>query len=302
MLKYLGTKIDNWGWRKKMHLHRTGWAATSVSGIKFHRTDKTQYRYREHGEGQTIIFAADPPATLEFYDELIDVFSRRYRVIVVEMPGMGFSQQQGNFGFKFKETNDDVAQFIRDVAGEKSVLAFSCVAGLGSVDIAIRYPELVEKLVLVQSVDYPQFLKWKAARDPKNILGKPIFGQIAMKKLASKRVPMWLGLAVGKREKLDLFCRCAMHSIEHGSAWAMASAFQNYITQGPHVDAILGKAKQPILAIWGDQDGSHPPEATQSITNLGHQVTIKQFSDLGHFPELEDPAQVFGVISAFLDA
>jgi pimeloyl-ACP methyl ester carboxylesterase len=302
MLKYLGTKIDNWGWRKKMKLHCAGWASRSVEDIKFYRSAKVQYRYRERGEGQTIVFAADPPATLEFYDDLIDTYSRRFRVIVVEMPGMGFSQQQGNYGFKFCETNDDLAEFIRAVAGEKSILAFSCVAGLGSVDIAVRYPELVEKLVLIQSVDYPQFLKWKAARDPKKILAKPILGQLAMKKLAYKRVPMWLGMAVGKREKLEPFCACALHSIEHGSGWAMASAFQNYIADAENSATILGKAKQPILAIWGNGDRSHPDEAIKTISNLGNLEQVVQFSDLGHFPELEGVDQVFDVISTFAGA
>jgi hypothetical protein len=43
--------------------------------IHFHRSPKVQYRYRMGGSGPSIVFSADPPMTLEIYDELMAVFS-----------------------------------------------------------------------------------------------------------------------------------------------------------------------------------------------------------------------------------
>jgi len=296
MLKYLGTKVDNWGWRKKMIQFRSGWPANSVPDIKFYRSPKVQYRYRERGTGQTLVFAADPPVTLELYNDLLDTYAPHFRVIIVELPAMGFSQQQGDYRFGFRETNDDMANFLKSVAGENAVLAFSCVGGLGAVDIAVRYPDLVSKLILIQTADYTQFQKWKAARDPKKILAKPIIGQILMRRLRLKRLPMWLGLAVGKREMLEPFCACGELTINHGAGWTMAGAFQNYMRSGLE----LGKAQQPILAIWGDLDKSHASTASQSVKNLGKNTQLISYNDLGHFPELEDVPRIFGAIRTFL--
>ena len=90
-LTRLGTWVDTWGGRAKMARFSKGWPATTRQGIKFYRTADVQYRYLEAGAGPTIIFTADPPMTLEAYDALVECFSKRFRVIVVELPAMGFS-------------------------------------------------------------------------------------------------------------------------------------------------------------------------------------------------------------------
>jgi len=52
-----------------MRAFKNGWPAGFSQEIKFYRTKKVQYRYRERpcsaGTGPTIVFTADPPATLE---------------------------------------------------------------------------------------------------------------------------------------------------------------------------------------------------------------------------------------------
>ena len=109
---------------------RAGWPAQTRSNIKFYTTESVQYRYLEAGEGQTIIFTADPPMTLEVYDQLVEIFAKHFRVIVVELPAMGFSAADHSYGFGFEETNDDLARFVRAVCGTNNIFAFSCAASL----------------------------------------------------------------------------------------------------------------------------------------------------------------------------
>ncbi|MEL7486316.1 MAG: hypothetical protein AAGJ87_03750, partial [Pseudomonadota bacterium] len=135
-LQRLGARIDTNGSAKRMRRFREGWARGGAGDIHFYETAKVQYRYRTGGAGRTIVFMADPPATVEHYDALLEVFSPRYRVIVFEAPGMGFSAARETYQFGFRETNDDIALFLRAVAGEGAILAFPCVGGLGAVDIA----------------------------------------------------------------------------------------------------------------------------------------------------------------------
>lgn len=289
------TRMDTFGSRTRMKTFSAGWPASSPE-VKFYRSPKVQYRYRERGSGPVIVFSVDPPATLEFYDDLFEVFAAHFRVIAVEMPAMGFSATTSDFGFGWRETNDDLACFLRDVAGSGAVLAFSCVAGLAAVDIAVRYPELVDRLVLSQTGDVAAFAKWKAARDPQGILGRPFVGQYVMKRIAPNRMPDWFRLSVGDRSKIEQFCKCADESFQHGALWSLASAYQTYMD--PEVS--LGRPKQPILALWGLADGSHPPENAESPRRLSGDVTYIPFDDLGHFPELEAPMRVLGLIRDFL--
>lgn len=303
MLSRLATRLDTAGAKKRMEAFRTGWPSKTRDDIRFFDTGKIQYRYRERaaisgGSAPTIVFTADPPVTLEFYDDLLELFATRFRVVIVELPAMGFSAARGSYGFGFQETSDDVADFCEAVAGPGAILAFSCVAGLSAVDIAARRPPLAAKVALLQTTDWREFQTWKAARDPKGVLGKPFLGQMAMRKVARERAPDWFRLCVGDREKLEPFCACAQDALSHGAGWALASAYQRYLTDGA---SPLGKVTQPLLVIWGKLDRSHGAAAPERAKTMGENAQLVELDHVGHFPELEDTRRTFEVISAFAD-
>jgi pimeloyl-ACP methyl ester carboxylesterase len=234
--------------------------------------------------------------TLEAYDALVECFSKRFRVIVVELPAMGFSATRPGFGFGFTETGDDLALFIRNVCGKDNIFAFSCAASLSGLDIAARMPELASHLCFIQGGDPEAFHRWKTGRDPKGILARPVLGQLIMKRMAPARMPQWYRLSVGRAELIDHFCDCAKQSFGNGAMWSLASAYQIYMN---HKGA-LPAPTQPILSVWGGADRSHPSENVHSLAMVYDDVTCVTFDDLGHTPELEDPHRVFEAIAGFV--
>ena len=296
-LTRLGARLDTWGGKAKMARFRTGWPATATPQVKFYPTLKVQYRYLEIGYGPTIVFTCDPPMTIEVYGPVIDAFSAHFRVIIVELPAMGFSATTTNYAFGFRETNDDFASFLGNVAGKGSIFAFSCAASLAGLDIAARMPELASHLALIQAGGTEAFTIWKAGRDPKGILAKPIIGQLAMARMAPKRMPQWYGLSVGRKEQIPHFCTCAERSFTHGAMWSLASAYQVYLDQRDE----LPQPQQPILSIWGAADRSHPVCNIHSLARLYDGVRTVTFEDLGHTPELEDPELVLAAILDFVE-
>lgn len=295
MLSRLASLLDTAGGRARQKRFRE--TRPGDAPVKFFMTRKVQYRYREHGEGSAIVFTVDPPATLEMYDALFDAFTPHFRVIALELPCMGFSAATMRYGFDFHETNDDVAEFLHAIAGPDAILAFSCVAGLAALDIASRHPDLASHLVLLQTTSWDGFTEWKSARDPKRILAKPFIGQLAMRALAAKRAPDWFGLVVGKRDMLPSFCACAEETQNEGALWALASAYQRYLFDGP---SPLSPPAQPILLIWGAADRSHNADAIEHAKTVGENVKLVRWPDIGHFPELEAPDQVLGEVLRFV--
>lgn len=274
---------------------RSGWAASASNDVQFYETERVVFRYRENAgpEGApTIVFCADPPVTLEQYDELIDLASCDFRVTVFELPGMGFSPGKRCYRFGFRETNDEVAGFLASVAGPGSVLAFSCAAGLAAIDLSNRRPELVSALALIQTTDVAGFARWKASRDPKGILSKPILGQLAMRTLARKRMPAWFSLSLGREDQEEQFCSCADASMDKGALWSLASAYQVYLRS----DVELTPVAQRALAIWGELDRSHTQENRDAIRSVAPEATIHSFKNLGHFPELQEPGTIYPLI------
>ncbi len=297
LLARLGARIDTWNGAAKMARFRSGWPAAASADVRFLRTANVQYRYLDAGSGPTIVFTVDPPMTIEVYGPLVQAFAKQFRVVVVELPAMGFSAASGSYGFDFRETNDDLASFIRAVCGEGSTLAFSCAASLAAIDISRRMPELALHLCLIQAGGTEAFTIWKAARDPKGILGRPFIGQLAMKRMALRRMPQWYGLSVGRKEQVEHFCSCAERSFEHGALWSLASAYQIYLSQTQE----LPPPPQPILSIWGAADRSHPASNAHSLARVYPGVRCVTFDHLGHTPELEDPVLVLAAITDFLE-
>jgi pimeloyl-ACP methyl ester carboxylesterase len=296
LLSTLATRLDTWDGPQKMQKFKQGWPANSSPEIGFYRSPKVQYRYRMAGSGPTIVFSADPPMTLEVYDHLLAVFARSFRVVIVELPAMGFSATDRDFSFDFQDTCDDLADFLANVAGERAILAFSCVAGLAAINIAARYPHLVSRLALIQTGDVAAFARWKAGRDPKGILARPVIGQVVMKRIAPKRMSAWYRLSLGRQAMHQHFCQCADRSFDHGAMWSLASAYQITMTD----DLALPQPAQPMLTMWGLADRSHPPENAESTKSLSRKPHCLFFDDLGHTPELEDPERVYEVVVRFL--
>lgn len=296
LLTRLGAKLDTWDGTRKMARFRSGWAASATPQVSFHRSAKVQYRYLEAGSGPTIVFTCDPPMTIEVYGPLVEIFSRHFRVIAVELPAMGFSAASSAYGFGFRETNDDLAAFLRAVAGEGCIFAFSCAASLAALDIAERSPELASHLTLIQAGGTEAFATWKAGRDPKGILAQPFVGQLTMARIALKRVPQWYELSVGRKDQVPHFCACAERSFAHGAMWSLASAYQIYMD----LQGELPRPPQPILSMWGAADRSHPPENVHSLAGLYDDVRTVTFDELGHTPELEAPEMVLATILDFL--
>lgn len=299
MLKWMAARLDSIGARKKAKRFRHGWPARSRSDIRFMEVGAVTFRYREAGRGRPIIFAADPPVTLEAYDRLLNHYADDFRVIVFELPAMGFSVPGFWQDYRFRQANDALAAFICRVAKEPAILAFSCVAGLGALDIGGRYPALVSHLIQIQTPSWPEEIRWKRARDPKNILAKPFFGQIAMRKLARSRAPLWLDLAVGRKECIASLCACATDALDHGAAWGLATAFQSYL---PEKEPPFVRVVQPTLALWGNSDGSHRgTDRRSSLWLCDHPASrVVEFGDLGHFPELEDVERIHAEIVRFV--
>jgi len=297
-LARLAVALEMPGGEGRARRQREGWPALSRADLRFHRGGKAQLRYRERGQGRPIVFVADPPVTLERYDELLALYAPHFRVLVFELPGMGFSTPGRGYDCRFGATNDVVAEFLRAVVGEPAVLAFSCVAGFAAVDIAHRYPDLVSHLLLIQTPSWSEALRWKHSRDPQGLLGRPLLGQLLMNRLKRTRAPLWFRLALGgETAQYRPFCDRAQEAIRHGAGWSLASAFQHYLTEAAPA---LPPATQPALVIWGLRDLSHQPTDKASSAELALRVECEHYSDLGHFPELEDPPRILARLRRFL--
>ena len=245
-----------------------------------------------------MVFLCDGPATLELYDTLIEQLANRYTVIAFETPGNGFSVPKPAYSFSFQRTNNTVARFLKTVAGENSILAFSCGGAYAAIDIAVRFPELCSRLIIIQAPSWSEELTWKKRRDPTGAISTPLIGQLLFPRMMRTRAPQWYELSMAKTSPVNHFCTCTDLVFSEGATFALPTLFQNYLT-GAAIPFRL--AEQPTLVIWGEQDGSHEETDKESAKELAKNVDLVSLAHVGHFPELEDPAGFANLAAEFLE-
>lgn len=257
-------------------------------------------RYRVEGEGigkKTIVFATDPPIVLEQYDELIALLKHDFRVVVMELPGFGYSFPKLNMSFKFEPVNQMLHEFLTKLDSGPYILAFPCITAFSAIWLANRYPDLVSALVLIQAPTWQDAMAWKHERDPKHILSTPIFGQVALQLLKRQRAPAWLQLAVGNQQCLQGFIDTSVSALRNGACFSLASAFQDYLRGQPD---FLMAVQQKTMIIWGDKDGSHKKTNKTDSQSLAVVSQCCHFPHAGHFPELEYPELFVEKLRCFL--
>ncbi len=296
MIERLAARMEKWNWRARIERIRNGPPSGSCDHLAFYEDDDCFIRYRKAGQGRPIVFLCDGPATLEVYDELFAALSASFPVIAFETPGNGFSVPKPSYSFSFRETNDVVARFLRSIAGEGAILAFSCGASYAAVDIAKRYPELCSHLIIIQAPSWREELKWKKRRDPKGLISTPFVGQLIFPRMMKSRAPVWYELSMAKGPAVHRFCTCTAHAFDHGATFALPTMFQNYLVGDAPP---FGVPEQATLAIWGEQDASHADTDKASSRKLARSVRLVTLGHVGHFPELEDPVGFASLVAEF---
>jgi pimeloyl-ACP methyl ester carboxylesterase len=90
---------------------------------------------------------------------------------------------------------------------------------------------------------------------------------------------------VGDRAQQPWIQRIAEDKLREGSQWSLASAFQQFLVEG----AAPPPAECPVTAVWGTRDRSHAATDRRGSLELGRDVRLLEWDDVGHFADLEAP-------------
>ena len=115
-------------------------AFASVNGIRMH--------YVVGGSGEPLVLIPGHPETWWAYRKIMPELARRFRVIVVDVRGMGSSEKPAD-GYDKKTMAEDVFQLIRKLGYEKVNVAGHDIGAMVAFSFAANHPEATEKLALL---------------------------------------------------------------------------------------------------------------------------------------------------------
>jgi pimeloyl-ACP methyl ester carboxylesterase len=212
--------------------------------------------YEIHGSGQPLVLLHGAYMTIDLLGEIVPALAESRQVIAVELQGHGHTADIDR-PLSYELMADDIAALIEHLAFEKADLFGYSMGGGVALQVAIRHPEVVRKLV-VASASYtsegmhPGLLEMIPTLTPEAFAGSPIKEAY----LRSAPNPDDFPTLVAKMKRLDM----------EPFAW-------------PAED--IGGIAAPTLLIVGDSDAIRLEHAVELFGLLGGGV----MGDLAGLPK-----------------
>lgn len=113
---------------------------SEVNGLKMY--------YEIYGEGKPLILIHGGGSTIQTsFEKVIPLFAKNRKVIAVELQAHGRTNDR-NQDLSFEQDADDVAEFLKNLHINKADFFGFSNGGTTVLQIAIRHPEIVNKIVL----------------------------------------------------------------------------------------------------------------------------------------------------------
>ena len=133
--------------------------------------------YVESGEGQPILLIPGAWSTYRFWNRIVPLLSKHYRLLALDYLGVGDSDKpQSGFGYTVEEQADIIAGITEALQVSKVHIIGTSYGGSIALNLAVRYPDRVGKIVSIEG----NGMKHKKVpyRPMGSLLKWPLFGEV----------------------------------------------------------------------------------------------------------------------------
>lgn len=278
-----------------------------ANGLRLH--------YVEQGSGAPVLFLHGFPEYSGAWRGVMDRLGPHFRTIAMDTRGIGQSEAAADVqGYDIAELVRDVKDFVAALGDAKVTLVGHDWGGFIAWEVAIRHPELLDRLVIVNAAHTGVFehLVREDAEQAKASQYMLAFRSARGEELVSRN-----DFAGFRREMLDP-ARAAgtlsdAQAAEYLRLWRdskSVSAGLNYYRanrSGPPSGDDRAprpleqtRVKVPTLVIWGDRDVYFTPRTLELLPSVVPDLTVRRFADSDHWIVHQQPAAVAELIEAFV--
>jgi len=276
----------------------------------------TETKHRDlHGErvayldegppsGEVLLLLHGMAGSSQTWRSVIGPLSRRYRVIAPDLLGHGDSAKPrsdyslGAFAVLLRDLLDELGITRTTVVGHS-------LGGGIAMQFSYQHPDYAERLILIGSgglgPDVGLTLRLLSA--PGAELVMPV---IAPRRVlaAGERVRSWLrnvGVESPRGEEIWRSYRTFADAPTREAFLRTLRSVVDYRGQAVSaLNRLSTKSDMPVMAIWGDRDAVIPVEHAYAARQARPDIRLEVLPGVGHFPHVERPHEVAGLIEDFV--
>jgi pimeloyl-ACP methyl ester carboxylesterase len=262
---------------------------TTIAGVPVY------YRSAESPQdGPPILYVHD---ALTSSDDLVP-FLKRTGGLAPDLIGFGRSAKGGQLDYSPQGLVSFLEQFLDAVAVSRVSLVGHGWGGALGLLLAMRQPDLIERLVIVNAVPLLPGFTWHglARMWRQAMLGELVMGATSRRQLARRLRRGSMSATAWDRARLD----ATWEQFDQGTQRALLrlhrSADESRLVE---LGADLGSLTIPILVLWGDSDPWFPSQLADAYGDRLRHAEVEHVPDAGHWPWLDQP-RVLDVVADFL--
>jgi pimeloyl-ACP methyl ester carboxylesterase len=285
-----------WQWKSDLPLDELK-ARWGSGASRFVDVDGMSVHYRDEGAGPPLLLIHGTGASLHTWDAWSAALSGTHRVVRLDLPGFGLTGPQPDGDYRIDTYVDMVDHFATRVGLDRFALAGNSLGGQIAWRFAVRHPEAVNALILVDAAGYPRSVKpplvFRLGRVP---VVSSLMGHLDPHMLVESTLKKTYGDPT--RVTPDLVERYYELALRPGNRAAFGAR-----TALPFEDrtAELRDLNVPTLILWGAKDALIPVSDAQRFAGDIRGATLRVYDDLGHVPMEEDGEHTAADAKAFLE-
>jgi pimeloyl-ACP methyl ester carboxylesterase len=252
--------------------------------------------YRDQGEGEPIVLLHGAFSSLHTFNDWSKILQKHYRVISLDLMGFGLTGPNKTGDYTIGNHIRVLKRFFNILGLKKAHLVGSSLGGWLAWEFTYRYPQRINKLVLVDSAGFLDKenmpLPFKLAQSPlagrvlKYIVRKSILEQFVkqvyydISKINTKLVDRYF----------DLFTR-------EGNSQALVDLVNAPFQENTD---FLSQIEHPTLIMWGREDAWIGAINAYLFDKMLPNSELIIYEEVGHLPMEEIPVRSGEDLMAFL--
>jgi pimeloyl-ACP methyl ester carboxylesterase len=256
------------------------------------------------GEGPPVVFVHGLSGSWQNWLEQLPVLAREHRVVAIDLPGFGASPMPSQ--------EISISSYARMLDGLLGMLDIDAAAVVGNsmggfvgAELAIAFPQRVERLVLVSAAGISTFAEprvtraFPALRRTERIAAAGAAWVASKSDAVARRARLrQAALAIVARHPTQLPAPLAAEQIRGAGKPGFLQALGAII--GYDVRERLPELACPTLIVWGEGDRLISVADADVFAELIPDSRRVIFEDTGHVAMLERPASFNAVLEEFL--
>lgn len=247
-------------------------------------------RYVEAGSGPAVVLLHGLGGNSTNWVFNTPALSQKHRVIVPDQVGFGDSDKPF-INYRVATYVDFLDKFLEGLKVERTTLVGNSMGGWVAAAYALKHPAKVERLVLVDAAGFAPPKEFDLA----TLSGLNPSTREGMKRLAGL---VFFNPLLKTDAAVDMLLA---QRLSAGDGYTIQSLVESIHRGEDMLDGRLGAIKQPVLIVWGREDGltTLAREGERFRKEIPH-AQLLVFDNCGHVPQVEKAAEFNAAVLKFL--